>query len=276
MVGGGVSGSAAAIASARLHVDTLVIERYGFLGGNATATMVEPFGDNRGGNSDDLVKGVFHDMLVGLQAMGAFKRDPNKPGVIYFDAEALKYVLNNLVTGSGAKMMLMTWAEKPLVKGNIIEGVIVNNKSGRLAVMAQVVIDGTGDGDIAAAAGCQYEMGRGYDQYTQSATMYFRMGNVDTVKAFAEQSRRAQKGPGGSVPPTYLFADLFKKAVAEGRFPADIPINEIYFEMTMQPDVVSINATRVFEIDGTNSGDVTYASVETRRQAVELSEFLKG
>jgi hypothetical protein len=275
VVGGGMSGSSAAVASGRMKADTLLVERYGFLGGNATATLVEPFGDNRAGSSDDLIKGIFHDILFSLQSMGAARRDTNKPGVVYFDDELLKYVLNKLVVDSGARMMLQTWGEKPLVKGNVCEGLIVDNKSGRLAILAKVLVDATGDGDIAAGAGCAYEMGRGFDQYTQSATMFFRMGGVDASRAFAEQARRTDR-PGGTVPPDYMFADIFRKAVAEGRFPADIPINEIYFERTMQSDIVSINATRVFEIDGTNSGDLTFASVETRRQAVELANFLKS
>jgi hypothetical protein len=272
VVGGGMAGTSAAIASGRMGANTLLIEQYGFLGGSATASMVEPFGANRIGNQD-LVKGVFEDIVNALQARGGARRDTNRPGIIYFDDEALKYVLNELVVSSGCRMMLQTWAEKPLVKENICEGIIVDNKSGRLAILAKVVIDSTGDGDIAAAAGCPFEMGRGYDQYTQATTLFFRMGGVNERAAFAEQAQRVGR-PEGTIPPDYMFADIFRRAVAEGRFPADIPINQIYFERTMQTGVVSINATRAFEIDATNVGDLTYAAVETRRQAIELSDFL--
>jgi len=91
--------------------------------------------------------------------------------------------------------------------------------------------------------------------------------------AFAEQGRRIDR-PGGIVPADYLFADIFRREVAEGDFPADIPINTVYFGRTMQRGVISINATRAFEVDATDVGDLTYASVETRRQAAYLADFL--
>jgi len=273
VVGGGMAGCSAAIASGRLGVDTLLVEQYGFLGGTATAALVTPFMSNRIGN-EDLVKGIYEDIVRALQSRGAAKRDERRPGVVMFDDEVLKYVLNNLVINAKAKMMLHTWAEKPLVHNGVCEGVIVNNKSGRLAILAKVVIDSTGDGDIAAKAGCPFEMGRGYDQYTQSVTLFFRMGGVNEQVAFAEQARRVSR-QGNQIPEGYMFSDVFRRAVAEGRFPADIPIGSIYFEKTLQPGVVSINATRAFEVDATNVGDLTYASVETRRQAMALADFLR-
>jgi hypothetical protein len=272
IAGGGMAGSSAAIAAGRMRADTLLIEQYGFLGGSATAALVEPFAENRVGNQD-LVQGVFQDIVEALIARGGARRDTNRPGVIYFDDELLKFVLNEMVTNSGAKLMLQTWAERPLVKDNVCEGIIVDNKSGRLAILAKVVIDTTGDGDIAAAAGCPFELGRGYDQYTQSTTLFFRMGGVNESAAFAAQAARTDR-PGGTIPEDYMFADIFHREVAAGRFPADIPISQLYFEHTTQTGVVSINATRAFEIDATNVGDLTYASVETLRQAIEMSKFL--
>ncbi len=272
VVGGGMAGSSAAIASGKLGVETLLVEAYGFLGGTATAGMVAPFMSNRAGNQD-LVQGVFLDIVESLQSRGAARRDSARPGVIWFDKEALKYVLNNMVIYAGCRMMLHSWAEKPLIHNGVCEGIIVNNKSGRLAILADVVIDSTGDGDIAAGAGCPYELGRGYDQYTQATTLFFRMGGVNTSIAFAEQASHLDR-PGGRIPVDYMFADVFRRAVAEGRFPEDIPIGSVYFERTLHDGVVSVNATRAFEIDATNVGDLTYASVETRRQAVELADFL--
>jgi hypothetical protein len=272
IVGGGVSGTSAAISSGRLGVDTLVVEQYGFLGGTATAAMVMPFMANRIGNRD-LVRGIFADIVSRLEQRGGARRDANRPGTIYFDKEQLKYVLNEMVIEAGCKLMLHSWAERPLVKDGFCEGIIVDNKSGRLAVIAQVVIDSTGDGDMAAGAGAPFEMGRGYDENTQSTTLFFRMGGVNENVAFAELARRTDR-PNGTVPQDYLFADIFQREVAEGNFPSDIPINTVYFGRTLEPGVVSINATRAFEIDATDVGDLTYASVETRRQAIYLADFL--
>lgn len=272
VVGGGMAGCSAAISSARLGVDTLLVEQYGFLGGTATASLVTPFMSNRVGNMD-LVRGIYEDIVDELIARGGAKRDSRKPGVIYFDDEELKYVLNSLVIDSGAKLLLHSWAERPLVHDDVCEGIIVNNKSGRIAIIAKVVVDTTGDGDIAAKAGCPYEIGRGYDQHTQSATLFLRMGGVNENVVMAQQNSRLVK-TGNVIPPYYMFADIFKKAVSDGFFPADIPIRTVYFEKTVDPGVISINATRVFEVDGTNVLDLTYASVETRRQAIKLADML--
>ncbi len=273
VVGGGVSGSSAAIASGRLGVDTLVIEAYGFLGGTATAAMVTPFMANRAGGRD-LVKGIFQDIVDALMARGGARRDRYDPGVVYFDKEQLKYILNDLVIDAGTKLMLHTWGEMPLVYGNNCEGIIVDNKSGRLAILAGVVIDSTGDGDMAAKAGVPFEIGRGYDGFTQSPTLFFRMAGVNENIAFPEQGQRIRRAC-GIVPENYMYADLFRNAVADGEFPSDIPINSVYFERTVQPGTVSVNATRVFKIDATNVNDLTYASVETRRQAILLADFMR-
>ncbi|HDS29964.1 MAG TPA: FAD-dependent oxidoreductase, partial [Firmicutes bacterium] len=272
IVGGGIAGSSAAISAGRLGVEVLVVEAFAFLGGTSTAAMVTPFMSNRVRN-EDLSRGIFADIVAGLERHGGAERDRNRPGVVWFDKEIMKSVLNELVIDAGCRLMLNTWGEKPLVLDGVCKGVIVNNKSGRLAILADIVIDSTGDGDIAARAGCPFEMGRGYDQYTQSTTLFFRMGGVNTDRAFAAQAERLHR-LGGEIPPNYMFADVFRREVAAGRFPADIPIGSVYFEHTLNPGVVSINATRTFEIDATNSGDLTYAAVETRRQALALAELM--
>jgi len=272
VTGGGMSGTSAAIASGRLGVETLLVEQYGFLGGSATAGMVAPMMPNRAGGQD-LVEGIYEDIVGELMNLNAANRDRYNTGVIYFDKEQLKYILNNMVIDAGCKLLLHSWAERPLVKNGICEGIIVDNKSGRIAIIAEVVVDATGDGDMAAGAGCEFEIGRGYDEYSQSVTLFFRMGGVNEGVAFPEQGRRTQR-PYGQIPAEFLFADIFRRGVANGTFPADIPINQLYFERTTQNGVVSINATRAFEVDATNTGDLTYASVETRRQAVILSNFI--
>jgi hypothetical protein len=154
-----------------------------------------------------------------------------------------------------------------------VMGVVVGNKSGRIAVLGDVTIDCTGDGDIAAAAGCPYEQGRGYDPYTQSVTLIFRMGNVNIDRAFGELSKRVWRSE-DYIPAEYLFADKFKEAKQKGDLDADIPINVVYFERTLSPGVVSVNATRVFKVDPTDVVDLTYAEVEARRQVRQMSRFL--
>ncbi len=275
VVGGGLSGCSAAIAASRAGADVILIEAYGFLGGMATAGMVFPFMNSRAGN-EQIIEGIFIEIYKRLAADGMAKRDEHSPGIIWFDKEALKYALQEMCIESGVKLMLHTWAEAPLQwqKGSRVEGVVVGNKSGRIAVLGDVTIDCTGDGDIAAGAGCPFEMGRGYDPYTQSVTLFFRMGNVNTDRAFGELYDRVYRSE-DYIPAEFLFADKFKQAKANGDLDPDLPISVVYFERTMSPGVVSINATRVFKVDATNAVDLSYAEVEARRQVHQMSRFLK-
>ncbi len=278
VVGGGMSGCSAAIAASKAGADVILVEAYGFLGGMATAGMVFPFMSSRAGD-EQIIEGIFLEIYERMAEDGLAKRDKHDPGVIWFDKEALKYTLQEMCIESGVKLMLHSWAEAPLQEpstGDIrppVKGIVVGNKSGRIAILADVTIDCTGDGDIAAGAGCPYEQGRGYDPYAQSLTMFFRMGNVNYDKAFSEQGKRLKRTKDG-IPPEYMFADKFKEAKANGDLDPNLPINVVYFEKTLSPGVVSINATRVFKVDPVDIGDLTYAEVETRRQVQQMSGFL--
>ncbi len=274
VVGGGLSGVSAAVAAARGGVDVILVEAYGFFGGMATAGLVFPFMNSRAGD-EQIIKGIFLEIFERMEADGLAKRDRLEPGIIWFDKEELKYVLQEICVESGVKPMLHTWAEGPLQaepKGQV-KGVVVGNKTGRIAILADVVIDCTGDGDIAAGAGCPYEIGRGYDPYTQSVTLFFRMGNVELKNALSEQNKRLWESR-DMIPMSYMFVDKIQQAKAAGDLDADIPINTIYFEKTLSPGVVSVNATRVFTVDPTKATDLTYAEIEARRQVHQLSRFM--
>ena len=276
VVGGGMSGCCAAIAAAQAGADVILIEAYGFLGGMATAGMVFPFMSNRAGN-EDIIQGIYLEIYKRMAAEGLAERDSHRPGIIWFDKEELKYILQEMCIEAGAKLMLHTWAEAPLKPWNEenkrVEGVMVGNKSGRIAVVADITIDCTGDGDIAAAAGCPYEQGRGYDPYTQSLTLFFRMGNVNTGTALGELYKRLSRTQ-DNIPAEYLFKDKFDAAKSKGDLDADLPVDTIYFERTLSPGVVSVNATRVFKINPTDVLDLSYAEIETRDQVHQLSRFL--
>ena len=276
VVGGGMSGCCAAIAAARAGADVTLIEAYGFLGGMATAGMVFPFMSNRAGN-EEIIQGIYNEIYERMAAEGLAKRNPLRPGIIWFDKEELKYILQKMCIEAGAKLMLHTWAEGPLKPWNEengrVEGVMVGNKSGRIAVVADITIDCTGDGDIAAAAGCPYEQGRGYDPYTQSLTLFFRMGNVDTDTALNELHKRTSRSQ-DNIPAGYLFKNKFEEAKSRGDLDADLPIDTIYFEETLSPGVVSINSTRVFKINPTDVLDLSYAEVEAQNQVHQLGRFL--
>jgi len=171
--GGGVAGIAAAVAAARNGAKTLLIERAGFLGGTATGSamglIVIP--------ASELV-GFPREFFSRL----ALEQGAGLGDVVPWDIEAYKLTAMDLVIESGADLLLYTWISEPLVRDDRLEGVIIENKSGRQAILAKVVIDTTGDGDVAARAGVPFVKGREEDGAMRPTTVMGRIGNIDLLK----------------------------------------------------------------------------------------------
>jgi hypothetical protein len=171
VAGGGPSGVIAAAAAARSGADTLLIERYPFLGGNGTAglmTCYNGFRNQRPPDALQTVKGIPAEYIAELVRLGGIadydsypkaKHDVasgDLPYCIGFDPEAAKVASLNLIRKEGVKLRLHSWVAAPMLDGSRVTGVIVESKSGRQAIAADVVIDATGDGDIAARAGAPF------------------------------------------------------------------------------------------------------------------------
>ena len=152
--GGGVAGVAAATCAARCGASVLLLERYGYLGGLATGGLVitVPPLDNV----------ISTEVRRRLQEARTYQEcanlgdDPAVEGLIAVDPEILKYELLTLLLDSGAGLLLHTAVVGSLCDGDRVTGVIVENKAGRSAIRAGLVIDTTGDGDLAAAAGAAF------------------------------------------------------------------------------------------------------------------------
>jgi hypothetical protein len=172
VAGGGPSGVIAALAAARSGADTLLVERYAFLGGNGTAglmTCYNGFRNQRPPEALQTVKGIPAEYIAELVRLGGVadmdnyeKTVPhdvvkgNLPYTVGFDAEAAKVACLNLLKKEGVKLRLHSWVVAPMLDGVRVTGVVVHSKSGRQAIAADVVIDCTGDGDIAAGAGAPF------------------------------------------------------------------------------------------------------------------------
>ncbi len=172
VAGGGPSGVIAAVASARSGADTLLLERYAFLGGNGTAglmTCYNGFRNQRPPEALQTVKGIPAEYIAELVRLGGVADMDNYertvphavnkgdlPYTVPFDAEAAKVACFNLIKKEGVKLRLHSWVVAPMLDGSRVGGVIVHSKSGRQAIVADIVIDCTGDGDIAAAAGAPF------------------------------------------------------------------------------------------------------------------------
>ena len=170
VVGGGAAGLAAAIASARTGAKTLLIEQFAYLGGTATASLMACINGFRNQVEPDFtqtVRGIAEEIVLKLKEIGGLGRSPYKqkayptePGKMEYsyaiDTEKFKYVTLKMCVDAGVEILFHTYFCDAIVEDNKIKGIIVENKSGRQALMAKVVVDASGDGDVAARAGAPF------------------------------------------------------------------------------------------------------------------------
>ena len=175
VIGGGPAGTAAAIAASRTGAETYLVERYNHLGGLWTGGLVLPLlsthAIDKQKNRKQVIFGIGGEMAKRLKDLGMSINEIN-PVV---DPEAAKYVLEEMIREAGVKMLYHTWGTNVIMDGNTIKGVFVESKSGRLAVLAKIVIDCTGDGDIFHLAGDNY------DVMNYAIGLVHRLGNVDRI-----------------------------------------------------------------------------------------------
>lgn len=192
VAGGGPSGVIAAAAAARSGASTLLIERYPFLGGNGTAglmTCYNGFRNQRPPEALQTVKGIPAEYIAELVRLGGIADEDSYPKAkhnvtsgdlpycIGFDPEAAKVASLNLLKKEGVKMRLHSWIAAPMLDGSRVTGVIVESKSGRQAIAADIVIDATGDGDIAARAGAPF-MGPAQQGDRMNMSFMYRLGGL--------------------------------------------------------------------------------------------------
>jgi len=175
VIGGGPSGVAAAIAASRAGARTILAERYNHLGGLWTGGLVLPLlsthAINKQNNMTRTLHGIGGEILQRLQDIGMSIQDIN-PSV---DPEATKYVLEVLLKESGVIPLYHCWASNVIVESNTIRAVLLETKSGRVAIQPKTVIDCTGDGDILHLAGEDYEI------MDYELGLVHRLGNIDRI-----------------------------------------------------------------------------------------------
>lgn len=195
VVGGGPAGTAAALCARRLGVDVTLVERYGYLGGLATGGLVLAIFPLYDRNNRQVIQGIGEEMMKRLDGLkfGIIERRqaPVYPTV---DAEAFKYVLADMVLASGMTAYLDCWGVDAIVDGRgAVRGAVFESKSGRQAIVADVVVDASGDGDIYAAAGAAFV------KVKDSIGLVSRIGNID-VEDMLGQNREVVSGARGKSP----------------------------------------------------------------------------
>lgn len=247
VLGGGPAGFSAAVCAARQGAKTMLIEQFGCVGGMATAGLMSHWtGHTKGGFYEEILKRS-HD--------GKDRQTINP--------EKLKTVMFDMLSEANVNLRLYTFASAPILEGNAIKGAIIESKSGREAVLAKVVIDATGDGDIAAKSGVPFIKGRETDGKMQPATLMFKIAGVDMERAVLPHSFESNLDvPKGKV------QDLAKEHLP---FPAG---HVLLYKSTL-PGIITCNMTNCIDIDGTDADSLTKAELICRKQIDPIIKFLK-
>ena len=262
VVGSGTAGSTAAIAAARHGARTVLVERFGFLGGTSTQVLDTFYGFYTPGPVPyKVVGGIPDEVVAALKGYGAAFERPNSFGAgtgVTYDPSTLIVVWETLAGAAGVRLLCHTFCTDVVMDGDRICGVIVDGKRGLMKITARVVVDCSGDADVCHWAGAPYERAGELDP-AQTLTTTFRMVNVDVEKARAYGKK--------------ALAEKMEEAARSGKY--DLPRREGSWHITTQAGVIHTIMTRVADVDGTDPVALTGAEIEGRRQALEYARFLR-
>lgn len=283
VVGAGPAGLGAAIAAARSGAKTLVLDAAGCIGGMATSGGVGPFMtsfDSQGNNM--VIRGIFRELVDRMEALGgAIQPGKTRNGDSYasylrighnnvgpFKSDILKLVGTRMLQEAGAERMLHTQFVQVLMEGRRITGVVVANKDGLGVIQAKVVVDCSGDADVAARAGVDFVLGDRESGNIQPASLFFRIGNVDTARVTANMKEHWQEirpffGP---------FSWLLKEYAQDWD---NFPRGEIGVYEEVDPGVFRVNCSRILDVDATKTDDLTRATEVGQEQCLFIFNFLK-
>jgi len=291
VVGSGPGGLAAALASARAGVRTTLLERNGCFGGNITQVGVEGFAWYRHEQTIDC-EGIGIEFEERAKAMGAALPEPQSISHA-LDAEMFKYVADVLVQEASVQPMLHRQFVAPIVEGGMVRGVITESKAGREAILAQRVIDATGDADVVARAGGR--VNKPPKEQMMAVSVMFSMCGVSKHKFIAgvkadPQAYKDWRGNGEWDIETTgkedeMFSPFlrkpFKQAVDAGVIPANLKtLAGTWGTVSDQGDLTYLNLIHIPALDGTDPADLTHGEIEGRRQAIHavaaLRRFMPG
>lgn len=257
VVGGGLSGVAAAVSAAREGLSVLLIEKSGTLGGAISNNLVYPFmrywtlgEDNKVGNH--LSSGIFAEMRE------REKKYTSEFSLMRFKPEYFKLILDDMVSQAGIDLLFHACLCGVNTNESKINSINISTDAGIITVEASFFIDTTGDGNLFYLAGCDYQLGRESDGLCQPMTTCFRMSGVD-VEQFKKDRDMLDK--------------KYKELQARGEIKN--PREDILVFFGIGEGIVHFNTTRIVKLDPTNPFDKSRAEIEARRQVYEMECFLK-
>jgi hypothetical protein len=284
VVGGGPGGLAAAVAAARAGARTTLVDRYGSLGGVITQVGVDTVAWYRHEGTVDL-EGIGREFERRAAELGGATPDVQSQSLA-LDSELFKVVADRMVLEAGVEPLLHCLATEPVVDGGLVRGVITESKSGRQAIMAERVIDATGDADIAFRAGapCRARP-RGA---AMGVTVMFSCSGVDKARfldyvaasapTFGDWSRCWAVQTDGKEDGLFspYLQEPFDRARADGLIPADMrSIGGTWGRITDAGEATALNMVVMTGYDCTDVRDLTAAEIEGRRQALLAVEALR-
>ena len=281
VVGGGPAGVGAAIAAARNGAKTLLIERYGHLGGLATGGLVLCIMPMSDGTKEQQIAGLCQEIIDRLDTVGGAvhpkKEDlgsTNQNLINYWrhypftviqgnirmsvqtDPEMLKCILNDMIEEAGVVLLLHAYGCRSIVDCGVVKGIVFESKSGRQTIKAKVVVDCTGDGDIFASAGAEYDDEINPELRSSKLALVFRIGNIDVKKYLEFKDFRSER-----------YFELMKELEALGGFTMAL--------RTWRDDVLWFN-NFIGDLDGLNIEDLTRVEINARKSMLITYNFFKN
>ncbi|MFO7937218.1 MAG: FAD-dependent oxidoreductase [Kiritimatiellia bacterium] len=291
VVGGGAAGLTAALSAARNGADTVLIDNNGFLGGLSTTLPWLGFHDR---DYRLIVKGLPLEFVHRLQETGAgapFEYDIKCGSAFSFDSHMWKCIAMQMCVEAGVKVLFQTRVTGVLQDGNRVTGVIAYDKSGFRKITAPMVIDCSGDGDVAAMAGAAWKKGRDDDGLVQTPTLVFKLGGVDRDGFIAGcrndalnyrewladypklRTKTVARLDDMRVIVCGGYASLVEKARKAGDI--DLPQTHIVGVKLHRPDEFLVVMTRVLGLDPVNGDSINEAYYHLYRQIPMLVKFFR-
>ena len=284
VVGGGPAGLTSALAAAEAGLSVGLIESRSFVGGNMTIGLpVLGFLGQKGNQIIDGLPQKFIDKLKERDAASEHRPCPLHMGITLVEPEAVKTVGLEMLTEAGVDVLFYTFVVGAVMNedNSAIRGVIVENKTGRSAVFGKVVIDCTGDADVAYRAGVPTEKGN-ENGGMQPPTLMFCLSNVDTEKLRTSIATQSRTYLTDFIPAEYFgqnnqfivvgLRELMAKARQERNL--DIPNERTIIITGLRPGEAWINMTRVVGTDGTDARSLTNGEIVGRQQIDDIVEYL--
>lgn len=272
VVGSGPSGLAAALASARQGVDTMLVERYGCFGGNITQAMVESIGWYRHAKTIES-DGIGREFERETIRLAGQRSEPQSISQVV-EADIFKCAADEMVEVAGVEKFLHCLGVEAIVHDCGVAGIITESKEGRRAILAKQVIDCTGDADIAYRAGASchkpdktemegVSVSFGCSGVNRTRFMSYVAENPSTIGQWASQTSGKEDG----LFSPYL-SEPFAKARKNGEIPGDVLEGGYWSSLTDTGEATYLNMVYMLGLDPTDLKDLTHAEITGRKQAM--------